>query len=330
MSSFEDQRDLFEKLMDRTDEERRAYLEEHVGSPELRSRMLELFAGAEAENFLDNPVSSLFSSSPHESSDERLAPNTLLAERYRIKRRIAVGGFSEVYEAFDLKIEKRVVVKVLALRGEWNRKHFESERKSLATLDHPGIVAVSDMGKAPNGQPYIVLEYIEGRSLQEELDLNGRLDTKRISRLIVQIASALRYAHEQCIIHRDLKPANIMLSNPGPGDEVPVIIDFGIAKFAQTGEVSTETLAAGTLSYLAPEQEEPGPIDATVDAFCTRPYCIRDDHGKASQKVERAQHLSGFVSALPEAIRTRSSANSRHTARSDDSYPARRKTFEHS
>jgi len=190
-----------------------------------------------------------------------------LAGRYEIDREIGHGGMATVYLARDAKHKRQVAVKVLhpELAATIGPERFVREIEISAGLTHPHILPLFDSGQA-DGCLYYVMPYIEGESLRERLDRDGKLSVEEGIRITDQVASALSYAHEQGVIHRDIKPENILLA----GDQA-IVADFGIARAVQVagGEKLTGTgLAIGTPAYMSPEQamglEE---VDARSDVY---------------------------------------------------------------
>ncbi|MCH7776216.1 MAG: protein kinase [Gemmatimonadetes bacterium] len=190
-----------------------------------------------------------------------------LADRYAIEREIGAGGMATVYLAEDLKHKRKVAVKVLRpeLAATLGPERFVREIEIAARLTHPHILPLHDSGEA-DGFLYYVMPYVEGESLRERLDREGKLSVDDGIRITDQVASALSYAHEQGVVHRDVKPENIMLA----GDQA-IVADFGIARAVQAagGEKLTGTgLAIGTPAYMSPEQamglEE---VDARSDVY---------------------------------------------------------------
>lgn len=207
------------------------------------------------------------------SHSEYLGPNyvgTVLNERYVIDRELGRGSIGVVYFARDRNLHDRpVVVKVLlekSVVNEWARRKFKQEAEALARIDHPGIVNVLDAGEMPDGNPFLVMQYIEGYTLRGAL-MSGPLPVKTALKYISQIACALDAAHRVGIFHRDLKPENIMIHRVG-GDQIK-IIDFGIALVTDS-QVSAETgssFVAGTVLYMSPEQLRSLPISGASDQF---------------------------------------------------------------
>jgi serine/threonine-protein kinase len=187
----------------------------------------------------------------------------VLGQRYRLIRRIAVGGMGSVWEAEDGVLHRRVAVKLLsdALASQPRyAQRFRREALASAGLSHPSIARVFDYGE--NGEPYIVMELVSGETLSARLRREGRLPEPEAVRIAVDIASALQAAHDAGIVHRDVKPGNVMLT---PSDEVRVL-DFGIA--AAAGAPLTATGARmGTATYLSPEQARGDPPSAASDVY---------------------------------------------------------------
>src|SRR5262245_10717813 len=156
-----------------------------------------------------------------------LNPGTRLGP-YEIEVPIGAGGMGEVYRAKDTRLGRTVAVKVLpdALSSKPGlRQRFEREARAIASLNHPHICALYDVG-AENGVDFLVMEYLEGETLAQRLS-HGALKTELVLRYAIQIANALDKAHRQGFVHRDLKPGNIMLTRTGVK-----LLDFGLAKFA--------------------------------------------------------------------------------------------------
>jgi serine/threonine-protein kinase len=195
-----------------------------------------------------------------EDTEDRLKAS--LADRYRIEREIGSGGMATVYLAQDLRHNRPVAIKVLRpeLAATLGPDRFVREIEIAAPLSHPHILPLHDSGEA-DGLLYYVMPYVEGESLRERLDREGKLSLAETVRLVDEIASALNYAHEQGIVHRDVKPENIMLSAGRA-----VVADFGIGRAlaAAGGDRLTGTgFAVGTPAYMSPEQAYG---DASIDA----------------------------------------------------------------
>jgi eukaryotic-like serine/threonine-protein kinase len=183
---------------------------------------------------------------------------TVLGDAYRLTRLIGRGGMGSVYEGVQLRLNKRVAVKLMARELAANAEalaRFRREAEVTSQLGHPHIVQVFDFGAAPSGEPYLVMEFLEGEALDRRIERLGRLPLEMVRHVVRQTAAALEAAHAQGIVHRDLKPANILLlSLPGEADFVKVV-DFGISKVkAATTRITRSSMLIGTPEYMSPEQ----------------------------------------------------------------------------
>ncbi|MFC5285505.1 serine/threonine-protein kinase [Actinokineospora guangxiensis] len=188
-----------------------------------------------------------------------LTSGQLLADRYRLSRRIAVGGMGEVWEAADTRLDRAVAVKVLKpeLCGDAEFLHrFRTEARTTASLNHPGIAAVHDYGETaaivdgPKDTAYLIMELVEGEPLAAIVSRDGRMNADRVLDILEQAGFALQAAHERGYVHRDVKPGNILITPSG----VVKLTDFGIAKAADAAPVTRSGMVMGTAHYIAPEQ----------------------------------------------------------------------------
>lgn len=204
-------------------------------------------------------------------------PGRMLGDRYQIGEVIGRGGMAEVHEGRDLRLGRRVAVKILRpdlARDPSFQARFRREAQSAAALNHPNIVAVYDTGEDTlmgEGEtavivPYIVMEYVDGMTLRQLLASGRRLLPERALEISAGVLSALDYAHRHGIVHRDIKPANVMLTRTG---DVKVM-DFGIARAMNDTNTATMTAAQsvmGTAQYLSPEQARGEVVDARSDLY---------------------------------------------------------------
>lgn len=196
-----------------------------------------------------------------------------LMDRYKITALIGLGGMGAVYHACHLGIDRRVAFKILqpnlAVGDDYVVELFEREAKLAGRLTHQNIVDVTDAGHTPDGIAYIVMEWLEGRTLDEELSRQGRFGFKRAIGIISQITAALGEAHGKRVVHRDLKPANIMLLDTADGSDRVKVLDFGIGKvIEETTANSPVSALVGTPQYASPEQlTVGGHIDGRSDIY---------------------------------------------------------------
>ncbi|MFI7574537.1 Stk1 family PASTA domain-containing Ser/Thr kinase [Micromonospora sp. NPDC049497] len=196
----------------------------------------------------------------------------LLGGRYQVGELLGYGGMAEVHRGRDLRLGRDVAIKMLRTdlaRDATFQMRFRREAQNAASLNHPAIVAVYDTGEetAPTGEtlPFIVMEFVNGRTLKEVLGAEGRLQPRRALEICADISAALEFSHRHGIIHRDIKPGNVMLTQTG---QVKVM-DFGIARALASGATTmTQTSAViGTAQYLSPEQARGEAVDARSDVY---------------------------------------------------------------
>lgn len=187
-------------------------------------------------------------------------------ERYEILSEVGRGGMGVVYRAKQRSLNRVVAVKMLsrelATDPEFLQR-FQQEAQVIARLQHDNIISVHDI-ESDNGSFYIIMEFVEGQSLQEVLRRNGRLPIEQVVRLIGQVARALGYAHSKGIIHRDIKPDNIMIVNDG---QKAMVMDFGIARVADSSLKTQTGISMGTPKYMSPEQARGQHVDARSDLY---------------------------------------------------------------
>jgi len=200
---------------------------------------------------------------------------TIIAERYEIVRLIGEGGMGEVYEARHVHIGKRVALKVLNkdyAKDDEALERFHREARIASTIGHAGICEVSDFGTSDRGQPFLVMEYLDGESLSALIEREGRVPVERSLDIMRQVLDALDEAHEKGIVHRDLKPENVYLAEVKGQGQVVKLLDFGISKVRSSNQDSmklTRTGAmVGTPYYMSPEQVRAVPdVDHRADIY---------------------------------------------------------------
>ena len=255
---------LYEAASQRVPEERNALLD--AADPELRAAVASILAhetnsGADALS-LDRPAweghDSLLETISTLSAGTQLGP-------YRIEEQIGRGGMGEVFRATDTRLNRTVAIKISAVQFS---ERFAREAKAIATLNHPNIAALYDVGSSPSGLSYLVLEYVEGPTLADLLS-KGPIGVLEVRRIALAVADALEAAHDKGIVHRDLKPANIKLG----ANNVVKILDFGLAKALNEGteslrgDTTQQGIILGTPSYMSPEQALGAAADRRSDIW---------------------------------------------------------------
>ncbi len=185
--------------------------------------------------------------------------------RYEIMEVIGVGGMAVVYKAFDNMDQRTVAVKILKdefIANEEFKRRFKNESKAIAVLSHENIVKVFDVSYGDKLQ-YIVMEYVDGITLKEYVQQQGKIDTREAIYYISQILRALQHAHDKGIVHRDVKPQNIMLQEDGSIK----VTDFGIARFSRSETKTMTECAIGSVHYISPEQAKGNVTDAKTDLY---------------------------------------------------------------
>jgi serine/threonine protein kinase len=191
---------------------------------------------------------------------------TLLDSRFEVGAFLARGGFATVMKGYDRERNQPCAVKVFRSEVKdkaWIQRRFEQEVDALSKVRHPNVVPIYAHGHAPSGAPYLVMEFVEGRSLRDILD-GGALSRKRTACFLRQLADALDAIHAHNIWHRDVKPENVIVRNEGSPEEEAVLIDFSIAIVKDANETLYGLSRAGSFDYMAPEQAA-GYADSSSD-----------------------------------------------------------------
>ena len=224
------------------------------------------------------PAASEAIATGHPPSSMRLAPGCLLAGKYRLLGLLGEGGMGTVWRAHSVVLDIDVAIKVL--RGDrvdgLASDRLLREAQATAALGHPAIVRVFEFGETPAGEPFLVMELLEGLSLAEWLAQRGRMSAEQAVQMLLPIADGLVAAHAHGIIHRDIKPANIIAVPDREGAYNPKIVDFGIAKMAKPGgRILTEYgTVIGSVEYMSPEQADGREVGEQSDvwALCVTLY----------------------------------------------------------
>jgi anti-sigma factor RsiW len=244
--------------------------EPNADSPALRDLLAHLRGGPQSEPTRTVPPAAqetgpnVVGDAPEPSAG---APLPRRIGPYRVEGLVGVGGMGRVLKAFDPSLRRVVAIKLMADSLAANgtaRSRFKREAQAAAAVTHEHVVAIHHVSEEENGIPYIVMQYVQGQSLQERIDHGGSLRLREVLRIGTQIASGLAAAHAQGIIHRDIKPSNILLEN---GVERVKITDFGLARVSHDLAVTASGTIAGTPAYMSPEQARGDDIDHRSDLF---------------------------------------------------------------
>ena len=241
----------------------------------------------------------------------------LIDGRYQLIRQMATGGMASIYEALDTRLDRKVAVKIMHSHLAQDEKFVERfirEAKAAAALSHPNIVAVQDQGWNQSGTPaiFLVMEMVEGHTLREYLNEQGKLSITDGIKFLLPVLSALAAAHKIGIVHRDIKPENILISKEGRIK----IADFGLAKGPLIGGTLTaeSSVILGSVSYLSPEQVQRGVADSRSDIYSIGITAFEIFTGKKPFKGDapiqiaymhvnnRVPRISTLVTGVPEKL----------------------------
>jgi serine/threonine protein kinase len=230
--------------------------------------------------------------------------------RYEVEDELGTGGMAVVYRARDPYMQRQVAIKVLAYQltsDTLYQEYFQREAEVIAALEHPCIVPVFDFGRHGN-QPYIVMRYMAGGSLQDRLDKGG-LKARDMAHIVERVAEGLDAAHARDIIHRDVKPANILFDTSGEA----FLSDFGLAKSLNRSTGMTGALFVGTPEYMSPEQVRNERLDERSDIYAlgvTLFYALagrlpyRDDSPLATAVLHVTQPVPSILAVKPDLLPT--------------------------
>jgi len=219
----------------------------------------------------------------------------------------------EVWAVEHVALRRRMALKMLRatdLPSEQQRVRFLREARVVSTIEHPGVIEITDFGELPNGAPFLAMKLLEGRTLRRLLEDDGALPWPRAVALLEQVAAALGEAHRQGVVHRDLKPDNVFIS-PGPPERATVI-DFGIARRtafdSRTAKLTATGTVFGTPGYMAPEQIRGQPAESTADVYalgCIAYELLTGQRVFTGELFERLEaHLYRAPPSLPASIPT--------------------------
>ena len=213
-----------------------------------------------------------------------MGPGDVVADRFEVEAVAGTGGMGHVYRAHDRVTGVPVAIKVLYLEGEPERRRFAREARVLAELKHPGIVRHVADGTTADGEPYLVMEWLDGESLSQRL-MRAPLDVAGAVEVVRRAAIALAVAHARGTVHRDVKPSNLFLCAGDP--QRTKVLDFGLARFGPAVDVTAIGHVLGTPSYMAPEQAQGRrDVDARADVFALGCVLFRCLTGRAPFTAE--------------------------------------------
>jgi|SRR5450631_439950 len=250
--------------------------------------------------------------SPDKQSIEALIGTVLVDGSYRVERLIGEGGMGAVYEATHLRLAKRVAVKVMARELTSNPEalaRFHREAMVTSGLGHPHIVQILDFSTTPSGEPFLVMEFLDGEDLDHRLRRIGRLPASKVVHIVKQVASALAATHAKTIVHRDLKPANIFLLEVAGEIDFVKVLDFGISKVRSASTKLTRTSSVmGTPNYMSPEQAkgQVEDIDESTDQWalaCIAWECLAGEGPFVGENIPSI--LFQIVHEPPPALATK-------------------------
>jgi Tol biopolymer transport system component/tRNA A-37 threonylcarbamoyl transferase component Bud32 len=285
--------ELYHSACERRVDQRDAFLQEACGTDsDLLRQVRALLAQDGASGPMEKPVLQV-AARLLENGATALSPGTVLGP-YRIERRLGAGGMGDVYKARDTRLGREVAIKTA--KEEFSGR-FQREAWAISALNHPHICTLYDVGP-----DFLVMEYISGTRIE------GPMPAGEAVRLGIQIASAVRHAHQHGVIHRDLKPANILLTKSGVK-----VLDFGLAKLERAGEgggelTATDTLTEqgtimGTLRYIAPEQLKGKEADQRCDVFAFGVVLYEMLTGRAAFEAgSEAEVIASLLKAEPEPV----------------------------
>ena len=244
----------------------------------------------------------------------------MIDQKYRLEQMIGRGGMGAVYEATDLRLNRKVAIKIMLGNMFGDRtalRRFEREAQASARLNHPNIIAVYDYGSIRTEGAYLVMELIRGSALRLELTRAGQLDSQTAAEWFTQMLEGVQAAHQAGVIHRDLKPENVLIS--GQGRERVKILDFGLARISQLDPSNPQSLTTpgtvmGTFAYMSPEQVLGEEVDERGDIFALgvmvvealtgcRPFLGRTSTELIAAILQAPFHLTGEAAEVEQLDR---------------------------
>ena len=248
-----------------------------------------------------------------EVDGSRLIPRLLpyrVQDRYQLVRLLGQGGMGQVFLARDERLQRDVAIKVLLGESPLNadaRAQLEHEARAVARIGHPGVVDVFDLGELDDGSAFIVMEYLTGRALSEEIARHGRGSPRQVGDLLRQVGAALSAAHRTGVVHRDIKPQNVFLTQTADGFHAR-LLDFGVARVAGANVETTRSGAVllGTPAYMAPEQISGAAGDERSDLYSLAAVAFEALVGRrlVKQRPSMAATLAAILNETPPDVST--------------------------
>lgn len=209
---------------------------------------------------------------------------TIIDRKYRLISPLGHGGMASVFLAERLHLRDSVAIKVLQTRSDEDAlKRFQVEAAAAAKVKHPNVVTIYDFGLTEDGTVYIVMEFLEGPGLDQEMHKLGRMSVERALEIVKPVCSAINAAHSVGLLHRDIKPPNIILHRSKHEGEIVKVVDFGIAKFFESTDLvvkTSEGIVLGTAEYMSPEQCQGLDLDGQTDIYSLAVVCYQMLTGK--------------------------------------------------
>ena len=238
---------------------------------------------------------------------QRLLPYRV-QDRYQLLRLLGQGGMGQVFLARDERLQRDVAIKVLLGESPLDadaRAQLAHEARAVARIGHPGVVDVFDLGELDDGSSFIVMEYLTGRALSEEIARHGRGSPRQVADLLRQVGAALQAAHRTGVVHRDIKPQNVFLTRHADGFHAR-LLDFGVARVAGGADTTRSNALHGTPAYMAPEQIGGAAGDERSDLYSLAAVAFEALVGRRliKQKPSMAATLAAILNETPPDVST--------------------------
>ncbi len=219
----------------------------------------------------------------------------VISGRYRLDELVGRGGTAEVWRATDTQLERTVALKLVTGAHDESAARAADEAKTLARMSHPSLVQVYDAGTDNTGRPWVVMEFVDGKTLGQAM-ATAPLPVERVAEIGARVAEGLDHVHSQAMVHRDVKPANVLLRRDGGVR----LTDFGIARLVDAAKVTSTGLMIGTASYLAPEQVTGEPVGPPADVYALGLVLLEALTGRREYAGPAVEAAMARLSRAPE------------------------------